>query len=188
MRDGRWRRRKKDYASPIMMNDSATFRKLSIPSHALIEGDDCMEVNPLPGKEGGCVVYGGRLCTLSHLSPLALHTCRRKGARWHKAPLLSYAPEVENEENCLLISTAAQKAKTFSHAVSSLPPARGISSSEQKNNPRQQTTKQPYQEAQRESSSMCPSFEGVFSGQGQRNGDTTAIDNSSGEFCELLSK
>lgn len=132
MRDGRWRRRKKDYASPIMMNDSATFRKLSIPSHALIEGDDCMEVNPLPGKEGGCVVYGGRLCALSHLSPLALHTCRRKGARWHKAPLLSYAPEVENEENCLLISTAAQKAKTFSHAVSSLPPARGISSSERK--------------------------------------------------------
>lgn len=36
-----------------MMNDSATFRKLSIPSRALIEGDDCMEVNPLPGKEGG---------------------------------------------------------------------------------------------------------------------------------------
>lgn len=132
--------------------------------------------------------YGGRLCALSHLSLLALHTCSRRGVRWHKAPLLSYAPEVEYEENCLLIITAAQRAKTLSHAVSSLPPARGISSSEQKNNPRQQTTKQPYQEAQRESSSMCPSFEGVFSGQGQRNGDTTAIDNSSGEFCELLSK
>ncbi|KAJ7985233.1 hypothetical protein DPEC_G00349960 [Dallia pectoralis] len=85
---------------------------------------------------------------LHHFSlSLALtpRTWRRKGARRQKADLLSCAQEVENKENCLLISTAAQRAKKLSHALSSQPPARGLSGSErqQKKEPRRRGTKQP---------------------------------------------